>query len=105
MKTDLQSKNHFADALGTALHYAVLTKRGRVQILVTPSAKELRRRGKREWRLFGMVEGNDDAELTLMEMVQRAIQEIESARGTADNEKKSKGAEFEAGIKGRKRKR
>src|SRR5260370_8237657 len=50
-KTNGKSKN-FVDALATDLQFAVLTKRGRVQILVKPSAKELRKRGKRGWQLF-----------------------------------------------------
>ena len=80
----------FRRRLGLGLHYAVLMKSGRIQILVKPSAKELRRRGKREWQLFGTVEGDDNTGPSLMKMVQRAVQEVEGARSTAGNKKAEK---------------
>ena len=90
---DTQSLNHFADALGRALHYAVLTKSGRIQVLVKPTHKELRKRGKRGWQLFATVEGDDKAMPTLVEMVQRAVTGMEATSDTADQDgKKPKAA-------------
>jgi hypothetical protein len=97
VKTDIQSMNHFADALGRALHYAVLTKSGRIQVLVRPSTKELRKRGKRGWQLFGTVEGDDGALPTLLEIVQQAVSGMEAATDTAGRDgKKPKGAKATA---------
>jgi hypothetical protein len=108
MKGDTQSVSHFTDALGRALHYAVLTKTGRVQILVKPTAKELRKRGKRAWQLFGTVEGDDRALATLAEMVQQAVQGMEGADDTAGHDgkkaEKSQGANDTAAPKGKKAK-
>ena len=103
---DTQSKNHFADALGRALHYAVLTKSGRIQVLVKPTTKELRKRGKRGWQLFDTVEGDDEAMPTLVEMVQRAVTGMEATSDTAGQDgkkpKASKVASDTADRKGKK---
>ena len=86
-KTNGKSKN-FVDALATDLQFAVLTKRGRVQILVKPSAKELRKRGKRGWQLFGTVDDQTAAAAVLDEIVNKAISEVEMAAGDTDPKKK-----------------
>jgi hypothetical protein len=103
---ETQSMDHFTDALGRDLRYAVLTKRGRIQILLRPSAKELRKRGKRGWQLFGTVQGDGQGVPTLVEMVQRAVQGTEAdGDRTADEgtgPKGSKGGSDTAGRKGKK---
>jgi hypothetical protein len=104
--TDTESTNHFADALGRALRYAVLTKSGRIQILVKPTTKELRRRGRRGWQLFGTVEGDDGALATLLEVVQQAVSGMEAATDTAGHDgKKPKGAKAAGGTVARKGKK
>src|SRR5438270_8180356 len=71
-KTTRKTKN-FADALATEMHFAVLTKIGRVQILVKPTAKDLRKRGKRGWQLCGTVDYQTDAVAVLDELIKKAI--------------------------------
>ncbi|HLJ92744.1 MAG TPA: hypothetical protein VKU02_06055 [Gemmataceae bacterium] len=79
MKTKAKNHTNYVDALENENHYAVLTKLGRIQILVQPTAKRLRKRGKRGWRLFGTVNnGSADASPILMMTIQRAIQEMEN---------------------------
>src|SRR5207244_4391930 len=46
------SKTNFTDALAMNVRYAILTKKGRLEILVKPNAKQLRKRGKKGWHLF-----------------------------------------------------
>jgi len=91
MKKSTRESNNFADALATDMQFAVLTKTGRVQILVGPSAKQLRKRGKRGWRLFGTVTEQADARRSLHEMMKKAISEVENEAGTS-NRKQSKTA-------------
>jgi hypothetical protein len=75
MKTKAKNKNSYVDALENDHLYAVLTKQGRIQILIQPTAKQLRKRGKRGWHLFSTVDnGLPDAGSILTETVQRAIQ-------------------------------
>jgi hypothetical protein len=88
MKKTTRKSNNFADALATNQHFAVLTKSGRVQILVKPSAKELRKRGKRGWQLFGTVDDQTDAAMVLDEIVKKAISEVEMTCGDSDRKKK-----------------
>lgn len=76
MKNTSQSKTHFADALGRTLEFAVLTKKSRIQVLVKPSDKRLRKCGKRQWQLFGTVEGDHNARSTFLKMIQSAVQKI-----------------------------
>jgi hypothetical protein len=48
--------------------------------------KELRKRGKRGWRLFSTVDnGLPDAGAILMATIQRAIQELDSTCATVEN--------------------
>jgi hypothetical protein len=88
MKKSSRQKNNFADVLATELQFAVLTKPGRVQILVHPSAKQLRKRGKRGWRLFGSVDDHLNSEKALDEIVKEALAEVENEEG--DKNKKAK---------------
>jgi hypothetical protein len=92
MKKTTRKTNNFADALATDMQFAVLTKTGRIQILVQPTAKQLRKRGKRGWRLFGTVTDRTNAGPILDDIVRQAISEAETAVGATDNkEKKRKG--------------
>jgi hypothetical protein len=86
-KTNSKSKN-FADVLATKLQFAILTKTGRVQILVKPSAKELRKRGKRGWRLFGTIDDQNETAAVLDEIVQQAISDVEMTAVDAERKKK-----------------
>jgi len=76
-KTTRQTHN-FADVLATELQFAVLTKPGRIQILVQPIAKQLRKRGKRGWRLFGSVDHSLNSVQALDEILKEAILEVET---------------------------
>ena|SRR5207248_6498267 len=79
MKTKAQKKTNYVDALQNEHLYAVLTKQGRIQILVQPTIKRLRQRGQRGWRLFNTVaNGLPDAGPILTDTIQRAIQEMET---------------------------
>jgi hypothetical protein len=86
MKMKGKSKHNYVDALENEHLYAVLTKQGRIQILVEPTVKQLRKRGKRGWRLFSTVDnGLPDAGSILTETIQRAIQEMNSTSATVEN--------------------
>lgn len=74
------AKENFVDVLAMEIHYAVLTKGGRIQVLVKPSPKELRKRGRRGWHLFGTVDSDVDAHQLLVEKVQQALTEMEGAQ-------------------------
>lgn len=81
-----KTKNHtnYVDALENEHLFAVLTKRGRIQVLVQPTAKRLRKRGQRGWRLFSTVDnGIPDASPFLTVTIQRAIHEMESTGAPA----------------------
>jgi hypothetical protein len=76
-----ESKNNFADVLAMKVRYAVLTKKGRIEVLVKPSSKQLRKRGKKGWHLYRTVEShshsNSDAAHLLEESFRGALAEIE----------------------------
>jgi hypothetical protein len=76
----------FVDALARDKRYAVLTKPGRIQILVKPTAKQLRKRGRRGWHLFGTVDSHADAPQLLNRMLERALSESEGTAHPADEE-------------------
>ncbi len=88
MITEVKSKSNFVDALATAVRYAVLTKDGRVQILVRPKAKQLRKRGQRGWELFGTIDSEVQGEGELEEMIRRALDEVESTARVREKQKK-----------------
>ena len=89
MKKRTRQKHNFADVLATELQFAVLTKPGRIQILVHPTAKQLRKRGKRGWRLFGSVDDDLNSGKALDEILKQAIVHIETE--DRDKDKKAKG--------------
>jgi hypothetical protein len=74
----VKNRNGFVDALAMDLHYAVLTKPGRVQVLVRPTPKALARRGKRGWHLFGTVESRGDAGPGLQDILTRALASVDA---------------------------
>jgi hypothetical protein len=77
MKKTSRKSNTFTDALAKKLQFAVLTKTGRIQILVKPKPKQLRKRGKRGWHLFGTVDQPTDSRRLLDEIVQKALSAAE----------------------------
>ena len=81
MKKSARQKHNFVDVLATELAFAVLTKPGRVQILVQPTAKQLRKRGKRGWRLFGSVDQHTNPQQALDEILKEALLEVEGQTG------------------------
>ncbi len=69
----------YCDSLGmTRLRYAVLSKENRIQLLVNPTAKQLRQRGKRQWCLVRAIDGEPNAQELLQLAVQGALQSLES---------------------------
>jgi hypothetical protein len=81
-------KDNFADALAMNIRYALLTKSGRIQVLVKPTPKQLRKRGKRGWHLFRTIESQEDAPRLLEESLQQALAEVESGETFSNGKKK-----------------
>jgi hypothetical protein len=90
MKKPAMRSNNFTDALATEMAFAVLTKTGRIQVLIKPTAKQLRKRGKRGWQLFGVVDDQSDARKILDDTLRRAILEVEGADRAPDQKKKKR---------------
>jgi hypothetical protein len=90
MITEVKGKNNFVDALATAMHYAVLTKNGRIQILIRPRPKQLRKRGQRGWQLFGTIDSEAEADVLLNDMLKRALRELQSNGAEREKPKKIK---------------
>ena len=84
MKQRHKNNNSFTDALAMDVRYALLTKAGRIQILIKPSAKKLRKRGKKGWHLFSTVESRVDATQLLNEAIARALAEVERTDNEAE---------------------
>src|SRR5262249_39352559 len=79
----------FADVVAImTMRYAVLTKRSRIAVLVKPTAKQLRKRGKRGWQLFRTIDSQTDAARLLEESLQAALAEIENNRRFTNSEKR-----------------
>jgi hypothetical protein len=78
MKKHHKNGESYVDALERQNRYAVLTKDRRIQILVRPTTKQLRKRGQRGWQLYGTVENSSDASRALIDIVQRAVLDLES---------------------------
>src|SRR5216683_2127419 len=83
-----KDRNNFVDALDRENRYAVLVKSGRVQILVRVTAKQLRKRGKRGWQLFGTVDDATDAWQILTKTIQGAIESLESLDEATEKRRK-----------------
>jgi hypothetical protein len=95
MNPQAKNRANYVDALESEHPYAVLTKQGRIQILIQPTIERLRKRGQRGWRLFSTVDnGFPDAGPVLTAMVQEAIQELKSTGlGVENNGRKSEAGE------------
>jgi uncharacterized protein YbaP (TraB family) len=89
MIKEARIKNRFVDALATDIRYAVLTKSGRIQILVKPSSKQLRKRGQRGWHLYGTVESQSDAPQLLQDLLDAVLKEAD-AENTGRASKKAR---------------
>lgn len=89
------ARNNFTDVLAMSLRYALLTKQNRITILVKPTAKQLRKRGKKGWHLFGTIDSQTNAAHHLEDLFQRALAEIESG-GSSGNGKTRKAKSQEA---------
>ena len=77
MRTRAKNHTNYVDALETDHLYAVVTKRGRIQLLLQPTIKQLRKRGKRGWHLLSTVDnGIPDAKPILTATIRGAIQEM-----------------------------
>jgi hypothetical protein len=97
MKETTRKTNNFADVLATELKFAVLTKPGRIQILIEPTPKQLRKRGKRGWQLFDTVDQQMNSRQLLDEILKRALLAMENANGaTGRKAKKLKAAKAPA---------
>jgi hypothetical protein len=97
MKVTARKTNNFADALATEPQFAVLTKPGRIQILVEPTPKQLRKRGKKGWQLFGTVDQQTNSRQLLDEILNKALFAAEHAdEATARKAKKLKTAKAPA---------
>jgi hypothetical protein len=90
---------NWADVLGKELGYAVLTKGKRLQVLVRPGQKQLRRRAKRHWSVIAVGEaspgenGHAAPPDTLYEEVRQALAGLaggEAKPSRADKKKKKK---------------
>jgi hypothetical protein len=90
MKKVNTEKLKFVDALAKKVCYAVLTKEGRVQVLVHPSPKQLRKRGKRGWHLFHAIDDESATVATVLEFVRQALTETESCATNGDVPKESR---------------
>jgi hypothetical protein len=85
MKKDTESGKNFVDALAGEYAFVVLTKRGRVQILVQPTRKQLRKRGKRGWQLFDTVAQDADASTALLKRISAALESVQTDGETTED--------------------
>lgn len=51
---------NWADVLNRKLDFVVLHKENRVQVLVRPTQKQMRRRGKRSWKVAAAIDALDE---------------------------------------------
>jgi DNA invertase Pin-like site-specific DNA recombinase len=83
---------NWADVLDRKLDYAVLRKENRLQVLVRPTQKQLRRRGKRSWTVaaaLDAVDGNN-GHAALPRGLQDAIMQTLREMARADQDEKTK---------------
>jgi hypothetical protein len=91
MSKESKNKNSSESAPAAGVRYAVLTKRGRIQILMKPSPRQLRKRGTRGWDHLGSVEEQPNAGQILTDLLNQAIREVEGTLpAEVDNGKKPK---------------
>jgi hypothetical protein len=92
-----ESKNNFADVLAMNVRYAVLTKKSRIEVLVKPSPKQLRKRGKKGWHLFRTIDSNSETARLLEDSFRSALSDIEG-NGSFRNGKHRKASRAEGNI-------
>ena len=93
MKKDKNHRNNFVDALAMEMAYALLTKGSRIQILIQPSPKQLRKRGQRGWHLHSTLENQPNARQELYDVLQSVLLDLESPvnhRNGPEKKKRSK---------------
>jgi hypothetical protein len=74
----MSGKRNWADVMGKGLAYVVLRKGNRVQVILGPTDKQLRRRGRRGWRVAASGGGPEPSEVTddLREAVLNGLAQI-----------------------------
>jgi hypothetical protein len=98
--------NNWADILDQALEYLVIRKANRLQVLVRPTPKQVRRRGKRAWSVVASITAANAAEPNasqdeLREAVLQTLSEMaanlqEEAQQTKTKKKKTKKAKSQS---------
>lgn len=77
----MKTKKSWCDALGEKnINFAVITKNNRVQIIIEPTEKQCRRRGKKNWEPFAMVNSDGNPYEIMLQHVQEAIQKIKNQK-------------------------
>jgi hypothetical protein len=101
----MSRNNNWADVLDQNLDYLVIRKANRLQVVVRPTTKQARRRGKRHWSLVEAIPASGpDGAISLPDQLRDAImqnlQEMASGHelGKKDKQKKGKGKKVEAGV-------
>lgn len=56
----MSKKNNLCDVFGQDASYVVLSKKGKVQVLESPSDKTLREKAKKGWALVGWTKPEED---------------------------------------------
>jgi hypothetical protein len=71
----------WVDVLGKELDHVVLTKGNCLQVIVRPTRKQLRRRGKRKWSVVMAVEAVEEhnGQVALRRALHRAVQQTLTA--------------------------
>ena len=80
-----KKQDKLIDVLGKELVYAVLAKKGRIQVLIRPTDKGLRKRAKRGWDLLSAV---DSEQQNPRHLLDQAFQEALAAVDPAPSKKK-----------------
>ena len=78
------SKQLWADILGTkGIRFAVLYKNNRFMVLHNPSTRQLRRRGRRQWYIHGIVQRDSNSQEQLDTLVQQCVERLQPAGAKA----------------------
>ena len=74
---------NWADVLDRDSAFVVLTKQNRLQVIVRPSRKQLRRRGKRGWEVAAAIDavgGSGPAPAALREAIAEVLEVLHGGR-------------------------